>query len=87
MGNVRELQNCIEKAFALNTGKMIDEEQLAGPESASPAPREGERLRDYEKQAIQAALRQAGGNRKRAAKILDIGVATLFRKLKEYKLN
>jgi len=86
-GNVRELQNCIEKAFALTTGQIIDEEQLAGPESAPEPPRQGDRLRDYERQAIQAALRRAGGNRKKAAKILDIGVATLFRKLKEYKLN
>jgi DNA-binding NtrC family response regulator len=86
-GNVRELQNTVERAFALMPGDVIDAEQLGEPETEADVPRGGDRLEDYEKQAIQAALLQAGGNRDKAAKILGIGVATLFRKLKKYNLN
>jgi DNA-binding NtrC family response regulator len=86
-GNARELQNCIERAAALATGDKIDVEQLVDT-GAEPEPaREGDRMADYEKQAIEAALRKSGGNRQQAARILDIGVATLFRKLKKYGLS
>ncbi len=86
-GNVRELHNVIERAFTLSDGEVIDVEQLQGLEADIEAPRSGNRLEDYEKQAIQAALLKTGGNREKAAEILDIGVATLFRKLKKYELN
>ena len=86
-GNVRELQNAIERAFALAADDLIGEDAFEdGGQSPEPR-REGERLEDYERQAIQAALQQAGGNRDKAAEILQIGVATLFRKLKKYDLK
>jgi DNA-binding NtrC family response regulator len=86
-GNVRELQNCVERAFALTTTDTIDAGQLGEPEAAPEPPREGDRLEDYEKQAIRAALLKTGGNRQKAADRLGIGVATLFRKLKKYGLS
>jgi len=86
-GNVRELQNAVERAFALTTGDLLDAEQVSGSGRPPEAPREGDRLEDYERQAVQAALEKAGGNREQAAKILGIGVATLFRKLKKYDLK
>jgi len=86
-GNVRELQNRIESAFTLTPGDMINEDAF-GTTHIEPRPRrDGDRAEDYEKQAIQAALLKTDGNRARAAKILGIGVATLFRKLKKYDLK
>ncbi len=86
-GNVRQLQNSIERAFALTTTDLIDEEQFDGVDPIPEPPREGDRLEDYEKQAIVAALRKTDGNREKAAGLLNIGVATLFRKLKKYDIK
>jgi len=44
-------------------------------------------LASYEREAIITALEKSGGNRERAAKLLDIGVATLYRKLKRYHIT
>jgi DNA-binding NtrC family response regulator len=48
--------------------------------------RPGMTMADVERAAIQAALRETNGNRRRAAEILGIGERTLYRKLKEYAL-
>ena len=59
-------------------------------EKATPvlAPDAQERtLKDLEKEAIEQALDRVGGNRKKAADILAIGVRTLYRKLDEYDLK
>jgi two-component system, NtrC family, response regulator HydG len=87
-GNVRELENAVERAVALALGPRIGLEDL--PEEirqARPAilPAGGSRrLADVERALIEEALRASGGNRARAAEALGIGVATLYRKLKEY---
>jgi DNA-binding NtrC family response regulator len=49
--------------------------------------RPGMTMQDLERQAINAALREARGNRRRAAEMLGIGERTLYRKLKEYQLE
>ena len=62
----------------------------AEPEKAPPTPSSalsGRTLKDLEKEAIEHALDQVGGNRKRAAQALGIGVRTLYRKLDEYGLK
>lgn len=88
-GNVRELQNVIERAVVLAQGSRVDLEDL--PEevrSAIPgrdAPGGGGRtLADVEREHILGVLRSVGGNKARAAIELDIGTATLFRRLKLY---
>jgi DNA-binding NtrC family response regulator len=43
-------------------------------------------MADVERAAIEAALRQTNGNRRKAAEVLGIGERTLYRKLKEYQL-
>ncbi len=86
-GNVRELHNTVEGAFALATGDLIDEDAFADADHGPGPSRDGDRLEDYERQAIEAALQKSGGNRDKAAEILSIGVATLFRKLKKYDLK
>ncbi len=49
--------------------------------------RPGMTMQDLEREAIGAALREARGNRRRAAEMLGIGERTLYRKLKEYQLE
>jgi DNA-binding NtrC family response regulator len=87
-GNVREVQNAIEHAVALSSGSRVEVDDL--PEelrAALPLPRPGgqvQPLEQVEREYILAAVRQAGGNRTRAAAELGIGLATLKRKLKQY---
>jgi two-component system response regulator HydG len=87
-GNVRELENAIERAVALSTGPRIDVEDL--PEEVRQAtsallPQSGSRrLADVEREAILGTLESLQGNRARAAEVLGIGIATLYRKLKQY---
>ncbi|HEX5725551.1 MAG TPA: sigma-54 dependent transcriptional regulator [Longimicrobiaceae bacterium] len=64
------------------------------PEPVEPEPepgtvvfRPGMTMQDLEREAIGAALREARGNRRRAAEMLGIGERTLYRKLKEYQLE
>jgi DNA-binding NtrC family response regulator len=46
----------------------------------------GKTLKDMEKEAITAALKEVGGNRREAAEMLQIGERTLYRKIKEYEI-
>ncbi len=89
-GNVRELENVIERAVVLATGDLITEAEIPeaenGPDSASDAAipfRVGQALADLEREAILRTLRATNGDKDAAAKILGIGVATLYRRLKE----
>src|SRR5207245_10071493 len=64
----------------------------AAPVEAAAVPegeivyRPGMTMADVERAAIEAALRQTKGNRRKAAEVLGIGERTLYRKLKEYQL-
>ena len=87
-GNVRELQNAIERAAVLSGGAVIKLEHLP-PQMLDPSflsqhldlltPRT---LAEVELDYIKIVLRSTDGNRARAAKILGISTATLWRKLK-----
>jgi len=96
-GNVRELENIIERAVALSDGACIYAEDL--PNDVYPGQDKnvanrrgtglipvfvGDSLADIEKKAILHTLRQAGGNRKETAKILGISERNLRYKLKAY---
>jgi DNA-binding NtrC family response regulator/predicted hydrocarbon binding protein len=87
-GNVRELENAMERAVALSTGARVDLDDL--PEEVRQAtsplvPQSGSRrLADIEREVILGTLEANQGNRARAADELGIGIATLYRKLKEY---
>lgn len=92
-GNVRELENAIEHAFALCPGGTIEPAHL--PSSISGEERglgwrlesAGVSLEELEKKAVLDALRRAGGNRKKAAELLGVHPTTLWRKIKRYKLQ
>jgi DNA-binding NtrC family response regulator len=98
-GNVRELKNVVENLVIFSRGRRIELADLP-PElrnGASPLapvePAEDVRARwipvrpmaEIEKEAILAALEQTNGRRSEAARLLDIGLRTLQRKLKEYR--
>ncbi len=86
-GNVRELHNVIERAIILSRDSRLTLPPLTTlliegtPESATKRLRS---IRDLEKEAIEATIRETDGNRRKAAEILGISIRTLQYKLKEY---
>ncbi|MDP3028656.1 MAG: sigma-54 dependent transcriptional regulator [Deltaproteobacteria bacterium] len=93
-GNVRELENTVERAVLLCTGKEVTRQSLMLDDIAVKPP--GEKptsltgtapLKDMEREQILKALGETDGNRTYAAKILGISVRTLRNKLQEYRLH
>lgn len=93
-GNIRELRNALERAFAMATGSLILPSDLpanllgrptplSGPQSATRA----EDLASQEREAIMRALEASGGNKVQAAKLLGISRAGLYIKLRIYRLR
>ena len=90
-GNVRELANAMERAVAVATTNRVEVEDLP-PEVRLVLPIISEKgvprfLKDVEKDCILGALEKTEGNRTKAAELMGMGVATLYRKLKSYKLQ
>lgn len=82
-GNVRELENAIERAFILCGTETISARDLGERFSkAGTRPRPG-RLREQERELIQRILAKHGGNRTRAASELGISRRTLLNRIKE----
>ncbi len=110
MGNVRELENAVERAVIIASGRQIELDDL--PEAISKkafesyaqarherakAASEGRAINlevdfpasmeEIEKQAIEMALDYTAGDKSRAARLLNIGRKTLYRKLEEYQIT
>lgn len=83
-GNVRELQTLMQQLAARARGHEIALRDL--PASYQAAGRQLGRMEHVERNAISRALREAGGNKSRAAEILGIGRATLYRKMHVFGL-
>ena len=83
-GNVRELENAIQRAVFLCGGDTIDDDDLMLEDVASKACPAG-KIRDMEKDLIMQTLKDVDGNKTRAAKILGVSVRTIRNKLNEYK--
>jgi DNA-binding NtrC family response regulator len=84
-GNARELKNVLETAAALCEGGAIGPDDLPALSSASdPAAEEMGSIRDAEARAISEALEKAGGNKRKAARLLGIAPSTLYAKMKQY---
>lgn len=91
-GNVRELENAIERAVALGSGPVVSVADLPSNlhySSADRLPSKDEvlPLEELERRAILRTLRETGGDKLAAARILGIGKTTLYRKLKQYHLE
>jgi two-component system response regulator HydG len=92
-GNIRELENLLERAVVLSAGDELQPEELALP---APEPAEAERagsapyqarLDAAEKAMLEQALREHAGNRRAAARAMGIALSTLYAKLKKYSLT
>jgi len=90
-GNIRELKNVIERAVILCEAQELDENLLPNDilhtQPSRPNMLSAFDLSSVEKLHIQRVLNHTHGNRTEAARLLNIGVATLYRKLKEYGLE
>lgn len=91
-GNVRELDNVIEHTMILAEGEWIKMEHvpasLKGQEAVTPFVLNlKEATRQFEKQHIMHVLDQAGQDRKEAARLLDISLSSLYRKLEELGID
>ncbi|HEV2272509.1 MAG TPA: helix-turn-helix domain-containing protein [Acidobacteriaceae bacterium] len=95
-GNVRQLENVLERLLVLASGDLITEEDL--PEelqraSANPAalwldlPEEGVSLEAIERELISRALERIGGNQTHAAQYLDISRRTLIYRMEKHGLT
>ncbi|HVO40060.1 MAG TPA: sigma-54 dependent transcriptional regulator [Spirochaetia bacterium] len=86
-GNVRELENRVERAYILCSSDLITARDLGEPFSRpARAPRAG-RLRDQERELIEKVLSKHGGNRTRAAAELGISRRTLINKIRDAGLD
>jgi transcriptional regulator with PAS, ATPase and Fis domain len=84
-GNIRELENMIERAIVVGNGKKITVRDLPiGKESAAPSV---ESLDDLEKNHIQYILTKYNWNISAAAKALKVDRVTLYNKIKKYDLS
>ncbi|MCX8086528.1 MAG: sigma-54 dependent transcriptional regulator [Rhodocyclaceae bacterium] len=92
-GNVRELENIVERGVALATGKTIEAAHLPDDlrELAIRTFRKKDgrlpSLEEQERDYIQWVLKEAGGNQTLAAQILGIDRVSLWRKLKRYQME
>jgi DNA-binding NtrC family response regulator len=88
-GNVRELENAIERAVAMGSGPIVHVGDLPSSlhyPSSERVPDKDELLpmEELERRAILRTLRETGGDKLAAARMLGIGKTTLYRKLKQY---
>jgi transcriptional regulator with PAS, ATPase and Fis domain len=91
-GNVRELDNVIEHTMILAEGEKITLNDLPAAVLASGVNRPAfiyslkDATRQFEKQHIIRVLEQVGQDRKEAAKLLDISLSSLYRKIEELEI-
>jgi DNA-binding NtrC family response regulator len=96
-GNVRELQNCIERAIILCEGNLLapqdlgliplysKEDEISFTGSLSEVS--GAAVRSVESRIIKKVLTECGGNKSRAAEKLQVSYKTLLTKIKEYEIE
>ncbi len=100
-GNIRELQNAVERALIMSDGGLLSAAQLGlvprrerdaegAALSAAPGPQAhafGHSLADWEKQIVLDVLKKAKGNKSRAARLLGLTRSQLYTRLKRFGLD
>jgi two-component system response regulator HydG len=81
-GNIRELKHIVERAVILSDSYYINIEHLGLPIALKGSQPSLDQLQEQE---IRTVLAECGGNVTRTAKVLGVGRATLYRKLKQYE--
>lgn len=92
-GNIRELENVLERAAVVSVDGVVGVDHLGGLDSprvsasTSDVPESlAEAVQNAEREALEVALSAAGGNRRQAAETLGVSLRTLFYKLKQHGL-
>lgn len=98
-GNIRELQNIIERVVTLSKNEIINVDELPLPVEEFTGlnldPLENKKrksfivatLAEQEKNAIVEALNKYGGNQTKVSQLLGISTTTLWRKIKKYRIK
>ena len=93
--NVRELKNLAERLVLLHAGKIVSVEDL----NLTPAPKDSgdsnlfsvkswrEAKRTFEKEFLKRKLIETGGNIREVAKLINLDISNIYRKIKEYHLE
>lgn len=90
-GNIRELKNVIERSILLSDNEELTIDnvpfEFQYTNTASQKSLSAFSLNSAEKLHIQKVLNYTQGNKAEAARLLEIGIATLYRKIEEYKIQ
>jgi transcriptional regulator with PAS, ATPase and Fis domain len=89
-GNVRQLENIIERAFALGSGDVIEvadlPPEIQGKQQPTTINEHNLNIAENEKLLIRRALQRTNGNKAEAAKLLGINITTVYRKMEKYHM-
>jgi transcriptional regulator with PAS, ATPase and Fis domain len=91
-GNIRELDNVLERAMILGNGEWISPADLPGQQSAADSEfavddNLTKAVELYEKTHIERTLGKTGGDKMRAAQLLGLSLSTLYRKIEKLGLE
>lgn len=90
-GNVRQLENVIQRALALGVTDVLHENDLPREIAKQPdktmVTEVDLNLKELERKAIQQALHQSKGNKAEAAKLLGVNTTTVYRKMAKYNIH
>lgn len=86
-GNIRELKNLIERIVILADDDLITADLLPFEFKYDNGDQNAIDLASVERQHIQKILTRTGGNKTETARLLGIGLTTLYRKIDEYKIG
>jgi len=95
-GNVRELENCIERAVVMAQGASLeahdialnpDITRVAHDDIASQLVQQDFSIEDFERKLIETSLRKTGGNQSRAAELLGLTRRTLQYRMEKYNIQ
>lgn len=88
-GNIRELKNVMERVAILADGEELDSSLLPYEFHTGEVSSEGDamKMETVEKQHIIKVLKHTRGNKTETARLLGIGLTTLYRKIEELKIN
>ena len=84
LGNVRELENAVERAMVVGQEPELREEDFIFKASGSGSKDSSKTLEDMERAHILRVVEECGANQSHAAEVLDIDRVTLYHKLKKY---
>lgn len=86
-GNIRELKNVIERALILSDIPVLTADVLPFEFKNDHSEVDAFDLESIEKRHIQKVLKYTAGNKTESARLMGIGLTTLYRKIEEYKID